>query len=113
MTATYYATAGGLAAALAALGTTAEGVAEALRAGGWRGAPECPDICPIARYLGAAIPGDFVFGFDVGYVSTWIVVHGVDGGRFRVDTPEPVRAFTHAFDRGAHPDLSTRRQVTA
>lgn len=90
----------GVAAALAALGSTPDEVAETLHAGGHLGIPvECRD-CPVARYLQAVFPGVEVRVYDV-----FVAVFPAEGDRFEVFLPPPVADLVELFDAGRVPQL--------
>lgn len=79
-----------------ALGNTKQTVADRLLEAGHFGEAGSAVGCPVARYLTAALPLDFIYvdDSDAIYVgTTW------------VDVPEAVAEFIVAFDRGAYPDL--------
>ncbi|PRY17626.1 hypothetical protein [Pseudosporangium ferrugineum] len=87
--------------ALRSLGSTADGVADTLEAGGWRGLRHDAGACPVSLYLTAVVAG--TRGAAVG--SDQATVHPLDGPDAEVDLPLAVADFVVAFDRGAYPDL--------
>lgn len=87
-------------ALLAALGDTPNAVAEALRAGGFRGTPRTSRTCPIARYL------QFHGVPDVAMTGTVEWSSGqIRPARQFVRLPDACMWFVTAFDAGKHPDL--------
>lgn len=86
-----------VAAALAALGSGPDAVAESLRAAGARGRPCHVCGCPVAVYLRGRLPG-----LSGAVVGSGLVVYGSAGV---AALPLAVRAFQTAFDGGAYPDL--------
>lgn len=87
----------GIRDALAALGPTADRVAETLRLFGIKGQRETCNSCPVAEYLHRVVEG-------VSFVEvrrmTVRVLRDV-GVLVAVDTPTPVHRFVDAFDGGA------------
>jgi hypothetical protein len=86
---------------LAALGTTADEVAESLRARGIRGKPGDSEGCALARYLRSEGLGDVRVGLNKVY-QTFPSGTAVAVADFW-DTP--VHEFRMQFDRHEHPDL--------
>jgi hypothetical protein len=94
-----------LTAALDNLGGTPDQVADRLRALGIKGDRIDPDSCPVAVYLtGLGLARD---GEQICVTSTQVAVRKRNrvSVSCSVSTPEPVREFIRAFDRGVHLDL--------
>jgi S-DNA-T family DNA segregation ATPase FtsK/SpoIIIE len=96
----YPATPAGISAALAALGDSAEQVANSLRRGRHVGTPGVLEACPVARYLRTVITGvTGVLASDGGmevFTASDVVY---------ASTPHPVATFITGFDIGGYPDL--------
>jgi hypothetical protein len=110
-TTTYPATADGLAAALAALGTTAEQVAETLAAAGLNGQRHDEVSCPIAWYLRDAIPTaeDAYAGISKprGDGPLYAGIRLVDARKWvDIEMPAGPAAFVEAFDGGNFDELA-------
>lgn len=87
-------------AALAALGDTADDIAETFRATGMRGTPQDPHRCPIANQLRAAFRTDGV------NVASYAEMTMPDGRRARAALPAACLAFMNRFDGSAVVDHS-------
>jgi hypothetical protein len=85
-------------AALAALGTTPDQVAERLHAGRFFGEPAEAHDCPIARYLRAVLTS--MAGVSVG--ESTVAIARTAGRLTTVYLPDPVRRFIAAFDLGGY-----------
>jgi hypothetical protein len=82
-------------AALHALGSTADEVANTLLVGGYRGTRNKCSACPVAAYLAAKFP-DYTPLVGPGEVR--IAKPGDVDWLVYVDMPDPVAQFVHAFD---------------
>ncbi len=87
---------------LEALGTTAEGVASALRAKGIQGvANTVRDLNPIVRY----VRGELHETQTVHLIGDVLTIQFADGRQQQVAIPPAVRDFLKAFNSGQYPDL--------
>lgn len=91
-----------IAAALAALGESADAVAETLGREGCEGIRNKEDACPVFHYLSKQIPGVVAVDKE----SAWFTP-----APMLADTPvllpEPVARFVERFDHGAFEHLAT------
>jgi hypothetical protein len=98
---------------LTELGSTADEVADTLRAAGIKGTSSAWK-CPVAKWLQAKVTAAGGHSVSVGPTgaSVWLDADRYAGQRVYVDTmPSPVRAFIRAFDReqASYADLREHR----
>jgi hypothetical protein len=91
--------------AVAALGATADEVADTLQRAGIAGVPLDPTRCPIARYVDHRFPG-LVKRLVVSTSSKSLSVSLVSG-----PIPGPVGEFIDRFDHEEYPDLIEKRNI--
>jgi hypothetical protein len=88
----------GVAAALAALGGTADRVADTLATCGRLGEPGESRVCPVAVYLHNVLHP----AWPVSIAEATATVYRRPGSRIDVPLPDPVRVFVAAFDLGGY-----------